>query len=90
MTRHFDYCPSASVHFQGRLAWWLLAFLHSEHLCPNNAGKEGATFTCSKALDIFTIGLGVLFAGQRSEIITYDICFCKLHKIFNWGDFMEL
>ena len=25
MTRHFDYCPSAS----GRLAWWLLAFLHS-------------------------------------------------------------
>ena len=49
MTRHFDYCPSASESsapmvsrgFPGgynvklyisrvRLAWWLLAFLHSE------------------------------------------------------------
>ena len=49
MTRHFDYCPSASessapvvsrcfpggynvkLHIsKGRLAWWLLAFLHSE------------------------------------------------------------
>ena len=49
MTRHFDYCPSASVRSsapvvsrcfprgynvklyisRGRLAWWLLAFLHS-------------------------------------------------------------
>ena len=29
MTRHFDYCPSA----RGRLAWWLLAFLHSGLKC---------------------------------------------------------
>ena len=29
MTRHFDYCPSASELYisRGRLAWWLLAFL---------------------------------------------------------------
>ena len=38
MTRHFDYCPSASgcnvklYISRGRLAWWLLAFLHSEFL----------------------------------------------------------
>ena len=58
MTRHFDYCPSASEGdnqsvgssapvvsrcfpdgynvklyiSRGRLAWWLLAFLHSAHL----------------------------------------------------------
>ena len=36
MTRHFDYCPSTSEYnvklyiSRGRLAWWLLAFLHSE------------------------------------------------------------
>ena len=34
MTRHFDCCPSASdvklYISRGRLAWWLLAFLHSE------------------------------------------------------------
>ena len=31
MTRHFDYCLSASEYIsRGRLAWWLLAFLHSE------------------------------------------------------------
>ena len=38
MTRRFDYCPSAGDNqsynvklyiFRGRLAWWLLAFLHS-------------------------------------------------------------
>ena len=60
MTRHFDYCQSASEGdnqsvrssapvvsrgfpggynvklyiSRGSLAWWLLAFLHSEHLCP--------------------------------------------------------
>ena len=66
MTRHFDYCPSASegdnqsvrssapVVFRcfpggynvklyisrGRLAWWLLAFLHSEYiLCSTVHGK---------------------------------------------------
>ena len=59
MTRHFDYCPSASEGdnqsvrlsapvvsrcfpggynvklyiSRGRLAWWLLAFLHSDDLC---------------------------------------------------------
>ena len=60
MTRHFDYCPSASEHgdnqsvgssapvvsrcfpggynvklyiSRGRLAWWLLAFLHSDKAC---------------------------------------------------------
>ena len=51
MTRHFDYCPSASESSapvvsrcfpgsynvtlyisRGRLAWWLLAFLHSDTL----------------------------------------------------------
>ena len=29
MTRHFDYCPSAS-NGDGGGAWWLLAFLHSD------------------------------------------------------------
>ena len=59
MTRHFDYCPSASEGdnqsvrssapvvsrclpggynvklyiSRGRLAWWLVAFLHSETVC---------------------------------------------------------
>ena len=66
MTRHFDYCPSASEGdnqsvrssapvvsrcfpggynvklyiSRGRLAWWLLAFLHSECISNHMQVKE--------------------------------------------------
>ena len=72
MTRHFDYCPSASEGdnqsvgssapvvyrcfpggynvklyiSRGRLAWWLLAFLHSERsLCSTLRGDEVGMLT---------------------------------------------
>ena len=71
MTRHFDYCPSASEGdnqsvrssapvvsrcfpgsynvklyiSKGRLAWWLLAFLHSE----SPRLKYESIFTCSNS-----------------------------------------
>ena len=69
MTRHFDYCPSASEGdnqnvrssapvvsrcfpggysvklyiFRGRLAWWLLAFLHSD--CDRDVAESVVTQT---------------------------------------------
>ena len=78
MTRHFDYCPSASEAdnqsvrssvpvvsrcflggynvklyiSRGRLAWWLLAFLHSVHyieLCSKDTVAEHI-FKCNFVL----------------------------------------
>ena len=71
MTRHFNYCPSASEGdnqsvrssapvvsrcfpggynvklyiSRGRLAWWLLAFLHSERVCHLVVSASGLRLT---------------------------------------------
>ena len=74
MTRHFDYCPSASEHgdnqsvgssapvvsrcfpggynvklyiSRGRLAWWLLAFLHS-----GSVGVQWYRYMCYLLADL--------------------------------------
>ena len=78
MTRHFDYCPSASEGdnqsvrssapvvsrcfpggynvklyiSRGRLAWWLLAFLHSVINLPHLTSREIISVTSHKGFYI--------------------------------------
>ena len=78
MTRHFDYCPSASEGdnqsvrssapvvsrcfpggynvklyiSRGRLAWWLLAFLHSEQVPANKMDSGERRFMKCRAVEV--------------------------------------
>ena len=87
MTRHFDYCPSASEGddqsvwssapvvsrcfpggynvklyiSRGRLAWWLLAFLHSVYFLHKQI-LRGQVYKTSRSI--------ALFHGQRDSSIS--------------------
>ena len=110
MTRHFDYCPSASEGdnqsvrssapvvsrcfpggynvklyiSRGRLAWWLLAFLHSEYLLN---GVKSFVIPCTEASMKLTahvhflpiqeadLGYPIVITSQRYEDFDFSYFF---------------
>ena len=100
MTRHFDYCPSASEGdnqsvrssapvvsrcfpggynvklyiSRGRLAWWLLAFLHSVMFTA--AWCQPSTITCESAAGTSTKNWCVF----KGDLLTYFVLYTPLHN----------
>ena len=96
MTRHFDYCPSASEGdnqsvrssapvvsrcfpggysvklyiSRGRLAWWLLAFLHSD-----NKHK----FTLLYLLDVSRLGLLIFLFHLCASLAKLNLMLFNMH-----------
>ena len=96
MTRHFDYCPSASEGdnqsvrssapvvsrcfpggynvklyiSRGRLAWWLLAFLHSE--LASNSRKTVSNNVCNFFWYLESLEESFHFIHSKEHLVTHS------------------